>query len=112
MAKSFDSQNNDYDTLVTRASEYEKNAQELEEKAKWKKVPTSDRNKFFFLCKLHDSVNQWSSVTNDACPECIHFETTDTFPNGKLPTKYQVLRYVITLNKIHLKSKTSTRWFD
>ena len=96
MAKSFEIENDEFEILVTRASSYEKSVLGLEEKPDNIRSKSSERNKFFFLCKSHDDSKLWSTAINNPCPNCLNFEVTNSLPAGKLPTKLQVICFIIT----------------
>ena len=102
MAKSFEIENDEFEILVTRASSYEKSVLGLEEKPDNIRSKSSERNKFFFLCKSHDDSKLWSTAINNPCPNCLNFEVTNSLPAGKLPTKLQVICFIITQKKLNV----------
>ena len=108
MAKSFEIENDEFEILVTRASSYEKSVLGLEEKPDNIRSKSSERNKFFFLCKSHDDSKLWSTAINNPCPNCLNFEVTNSLPAGKLPTKLQVICFILTQQKLNVKSKCSS----
>ena len=58
MARSIESENDNFETLVTRAGQYEKYVPDMGVKANKTVAKSSDRNTFFSLCQQHDTANQ------------------------------------------------------
>ena len=108
MAKSFEIENDEFEILVTRASSYEKSVLGLEEKPDNIRSKSSERNKFFFLCESHDDSKLWSTAINNPCPNCLNFEVTNSLPAGKLPTKLQVICFILTQKKLNIRSQCSS----
>lgn len=85
----------EYNLLITRAQSYEKCNNEPVAKANILKTKISNRNKTFILCELHEKKfnHRWNKECNE-CEKCICLQHETSLPNGKLPTKKQVLSYL------------------
>ena len=64
------------------------------------------------MCKDHDTGKEWSTTVNGKCDKCIFFSRLDSFPAGKLPTKYEVLCYILTKGDEVRQYAQSLVWKD
>ena len=87
-----------YEQLVTRANSYVKKV-DIKEHQQSTPVRESTRGKTFFICKEHFEESKkwiWNKDFN-SCKSCIKYDIRTEFPNRVLPTKGEVLEYLITL---------------
>ena len=92
------SEEDDYEQLITRANSYEKAECDSNE-TNTKSTPKKACTKYFFKCQEHDDKKEWSTV-NSECDKCIYFHLRETLPSGRLPTKKEVLSFMLTHNKL------------
>ena len=107
----------DMQILLTRASSFVK--LENQPGTSSRKITTPHRSNspgrfsHFFKCETHDSIdkNEWTA-NNGQCDKCILFGKLDSFPLGKLPTKREILCYIITKNQENKSQGNSIPWAD
>ena len=58
----------------------------------------SDRHSHFLMCEDHDTGKPWSNSVNGKCDGCINFVKSESLPHGKLPTKFEILSFLMSLN--------------
>ena len=69
------------------------------------------RHSHFFICEDHDNGKaQWSTSVNGKCDKCIIFPKLDSLPPGKLPTKYEVLCYILSKGDESRRCGQSLLW--
>ena len=82
--------------LRTRAKEYVKlDSFEIIDSAP--KPKRTARNKNFFLCKEHHKLPQEWKEENNTCSSCLKFEIRESLPLGVLPSRLEVLEYLLTV---------------
>lgn len=106
----------DMQNLLTRANTYKKLDNEAGCSSKIPSIShksnSPGRFAHFLRCEEHDrSKNEWTS-TNAKCHKCVFFEKLDSFPTGKLPTKHEILCYIITKNKENCSQGLAIPWFE
>ena len=92
----------EYEILVTRACSYTREPVEISESSTpdQRKTKTSNRKSEFLKCSEHDDggSSRWSDEVNGACSKCFKYSTIfESFNNGILPRKKEVLSYLLTL---------------
>ena len=85
-----------YNTLVTRAREYE--IQEETFTSSTPKPKILKRNSNFLKCKEHSNIAnlRWETI-NENCKSCLNFEMKLKLKNGVLPRNKDVLEYLLTI---------------
>ena len=82
------------DILCTRASKYKVAVKTSTPNAKSKKINLCEKR--VFTCKEHNAV-EWKTEIHGQCSKCLKYESMDCFPNGYLPTGYEVLQYLLCM---------------
>ena len=100
-----DSLNEDFENILDCANEPENDNQQTQGN---NETPSKSRSKSsgiysqFLLCEEHEhQKNNWSITVNGNCDKCINFTKSDSLPNGRLPTKQEVLCHILTQNQEH-----------
>lgn len=106
----------DFEHLLTHASNInEENDEYFNTPSKSKQTPKSNQGRYshFLKCQEHDKgKNQWDTFVNGKCEHCMVFTKLNSLPPGKLPTKYEVLCYLLTQGEESKSKGQSSGWQD
>ena len=82
------------DILCNRASKYKIAVKTSTKYNKSKNINLCKKR--VFTCKEHNAV-EWKTEIHGQCSKCLKYESMDCFPNGYLPTGYEVLQYLLCM---------------
>ena len=90
--------------LCTRSSEYKIAVKTIAPNGKSKKINLCKKR--VFTCKEYNAV-EWKTEIHDQCSKCLKYESVDYFQNDHLPTRHEVLQYLLCVKSSNCGQKVN-----